>query len=131
MPSNGSALMTMLLILASMMSIEAQAATTEVNIKPKTCAVIEAGKPCHMKLKVSYQLDTLENTCIWIALRKQPEQCFSSLDVALLIDLTLTQDTQILIKDLNDRILDQFTVQVATYQPVNTRKRRGLNWNLL
>ncbi|MCL1040318.1 DUF3019 domain-containing protein [Shewanella marisflavi] len=131
MPSNAVSLMKYLLLLSLVASFYSYGNTTQVNVKPKTCAVIEAGSPCHMTLKISYRLDALEQTCIWIALRNAPEQCFDSLDVDHLLELTLTQDTQVLIKTLNDKILDEVTIKLATYQPVNTRKRRGLNWNLL
>ncbi|QYJ85509.1 DUF3019 domain-containing protein [Shewanella mesophila] len=123
--------MTMLLIWVSVLSVEVRAATTKVEIKPQTCAVIEAGTPCHMQLKISYHLLVLEQTCIWIALREKPEQCFDSLSVNHLFDLSLVEDTQVFIKDLNDKVLDEVTIQVAIYQPANTRRRRGLNWNLL
>ncbi|QYJ83213.1 MULTISPECIES: DUF3019 domain-containing protein [Shewanella] len=131
MPSNAIKLIQCMLLLALATSFYCQANSTQVNIKPKTCAVLEAGTPCHMTLKISYKLEALEQTCIWIALKEAPEQCFDRLSVDHLLELTLTKDTQVLIKDLNNKVLDEVTIQIATYQPVNTRKRRGLNWNLL
>ncbi|QYJ89270.1 DUF3019 domain-containing protein [Shewanella halotolerans] len=131
MPSNAIKLIQCMLLLALATSFYSQANSTQVNFKPKTCAVLEAGTPCQMTLKISYKLEALEQTCIWIALKEAPEQCFDRLSVDHLLELTLTKDTQVLIKDLNNKVLDEVTIQIATYQPVNTRKRRGLNWNLL
>ncbi|MCG9697646.1 DUF3019 domain-containing protein [Shewanella sp. Isolate11] len=131
MLSNKLALMKLLLSFLLLCSFEAHCTMTEVNVAPKTCAVLEEGKPCHIQLKVNYTLDNLEQTCIWLAHKTSPEQCFNRLDVAHFLELTLTKDTLVLIKNIDEKILEQVTIQIATYQPVNQRKRRGLNWNLL
>ncbi len=83
-----------------------------------------------MQLKVHYTLAQPQSTCIWLSNKDKPEQCFEHIDVAYFFDLSLTKDTQLIIK-AQDQVLETFTIQIATYQPIVQRKRRGLHWNLL
>ncbi|MCE9677758.1 DUF3019 domain-containing protein [Shewanella sp. AS1] len=131
MPSSCLVLIRYLSVFCLIYSINGFCALAEIEATPKTCAVLEAGDSCQLQLKVNYKLDQLQQTCIWVEQREKPEQCFDLIDVTHQLALTLTQDTQILIKNSDNKVLDSITIQVAIYQPVNSRKRRGFNWNLL
>ncbi len=130
MTSNYSAWPRLILVFLLLHSFGANGAISEVNIAPKTCVVIEQGNPCHMQLKINYILKKPQKTCIWLSNKDKPEQCFNRINVAHLFELSLTKDTQLMIK-AQDEVLEEFTIQIATYQPIDQRKRRGLHWNLL
>ncbi len=118
-------------LFALLCSFQSQSAMTKLDIAPKTCVVVEHDTPCHMLLKVNYNLKQLEQTCIWLDNRDKPIQCFNQLDVVHFFDVTVTKDTLLTIKNQNDEVLQEITIQIATYQPISQRKRRGLHWNLL
>lgn len=100
-------------------------------IKPKTCAVSEPGQVCQLELKIRFHLETVKQTCVWIASQSVPQKCYNKAEVNDLILISITEDTLVQIRDLDNHLIKQAVIHFAIYQPVKTRKRRGLNWNLL
>ncbi|QYJ78195.1 DUF3019 domain-containing protein [Shewanella acanthi] len=121
---------TSLLIISN---LGAKAQADEWRLTPNTCAVTGEKPACDIDLLFEYQSDIPQSLCIWMAEQAVVLACFEEkLDFKYQIQLTLEDDTLFELRDpKNNNTIKTGLVKVAKFEPANSRKRRGLNWNLL
>ncbi|GLR34200.1 DUF3019 domain-containing protein [Shewanella decolorationis] len=105
----------------------------EIRITPDTCAITLERPTCHLDLLIEYQSQVPQSLCLWVVKHTTALACFNdSLDFKYQVQLTIAEDTLFELRDLkNNQIVTTALVKVAKFEPANTRRRRGLNWNLL
>lgn len=118
------------LIISALISPLAQA--DELTLTPDTCAVTAEKPACRLDLLIEYQSDTPKSLCIWVAKHPIPLTCFENqIHFKYQVQLTLADDTLFELRDPKNNVITSGLVKVAKFEPANTRRRRGLNWNLL
>lgn len=119
------------LVLICLLSLSIRA--DELKITPNTCAITLERPTCHLNLLIEYQSKIPQSLCLWIVKHTTALVCFNdSLNFKYQVQLTIAEDTLLELRDLkNNQIVTTELVKVAKFEPANTRRRRGLNWNLL
>lgn len=104
----------------------------ELTLTPSTCVITDPEQNCQIDIDVEFQSNQLVNFCLWIDGIRKRDKCFQDKQsLTEQLSLTLAHDTLIELRDFNDRVLAEGLIKVATFEPINTRRRRGLGWNLL
>lgn len=104
----------------------------ELILTPSTCVIADPEQNCKIDIDVEFQSSQLVNFCLWIDGIRKHDKCFQGKHALTeQLSLTLAHDTLIELRDFNDRVLAEGLIKVATFEPINTRRRRGLGWNLL
>lgn len=100
---------------------------------PQACIVTEANSPCLLQLTIETTSPIDEPSCVYRSDMPQALTCMQTLQPQQKIQLTLqiTQAIELAVRTADGRLVAQQTIDYATYQPVTTRRRRGLGWNLL
>lgn len=105
---------------------------SELTLTPNTCAVTAERPACRLNLLIEYQSNTPKSLCIWVARHPIALTCFENqIRFKYQVQLTLADDTLFELRDPKNNIITSGLVKVAKFEPANTRRRRGLNWNLL
>lgn len=100
---------------------------------PQACIVTKPDTPCLLQLTIQATTAIDEPSCVYRSDMPHALTCVPTLQPQQKIQLTLqiTQATELALRTADGRLVAQQTIDYATYQPVTTRRRRGLGWNLL
>lgn len=120
-----------ILVFCCLLSLSIRA--DELKITPNTCATTLKSSTCNLDIIIEYLSPNKESMCIWIVKHSAAIACFKdSFGFKYQIQLTLAEDTLFELRNMNSNdIVATTLVKVAKFEPANTRRRRGLNWNLL
>jgi len=120
-----------ILVFCCLLSLSIRA--DELKITPDTCAITPERPMCNLNLLIEYQSNIPKSLCIWIVKHTATLACFKdSFGFKYRVKLTLAEDTSFELRDMNNNdVVATSIVRVAKFEPANTRRRRGLNWNLL
>ncbi|ALZ74631.1 DUF3019 domain-containing protein [Rheinheimera sp. F8] len=108
------------------------AATNRLVLKPDTCVRHAEQPQCILRLTVRFNQPQLQAFCLYLQHQKSALHCSrGDGEREVKLNVTLQSSLQLELRDEKQQVLASAPLKVAVYQPAQTRRRRGLGWNLL
>lgn len=105
---------------------------TELHLTPDTCVVQRPQTDCVLNFKVRFSEPQEQAYCLWAQHWTKALWCSTGQgEQELQLQISLRQTLVIEMRDPQQQLLARSELKLAVYQPAQTRRRRGLGWNLL
>lgn len=119
----------LLLMVGLCWHLPAFAEPSTLQIKPHTC-VVDAQGVCQVTLQIRFESPTPYAVCFLVR-QKQLRFCQPNAAIhELVVQLNVSEKTQIDVVDANnEQVLRIGYLEVASYEPNSTRKRRRFSWS--
>lgn len=115
-----------------LVSFDCFSRTTELQLTPDTCVRHVQNQDCVLAVRVRFSEPQLQAFCLYLQHSQHALHCSQgSGELEVLLHLVLSSSKQLELRDSQQQLLARAPLKVAVYQPVQTRRRRGLGWNLL
>ncbi|MCC5452263.1 DUF3019 domain-containing protein [Rheinheimera sp. UJ51] len=103
----------------------------DLILTPNLCVVTDEQPVCQLNLSIEYQAPLTEQACLWRSDDETPLSCYAAFNhVSLSLFLSIKRNTMFRLLDMNANLIAQAEFTTAKYNPVKSRRRRGLGWNL-
>lgn len=108
------------------------AAVESLLLKPDTCVRHAEQPECMLRLTVGFSQPQLQAFCLHLQHQKSALYCSrGDGEREVILNVTLKSSLLLELRDEKQQVLASAPLKVAVYQPAQTRRRRGLGWNLL
>ncbi|WP_026375802.1 DUF3019 domain-containing protein [Aestuariibacter salexigens] len=119
-----------LFLIAAIFSVSASANPSGgLSIAPKTCVVDASGK-CDVKLLMQFKADSATPVCFVIPEQQQQWCSASAIEHREQIDISTKTSLSVEVREQSNRdLLDRARLELAYYEPAQTRRRRQFSWS--
>ncbi len=105
---------------------------TELQLTPDTCVRHAQQQQCELAVRVRFSEPQLRAFCLYLQHRHSALHCSSGLgEEEVMLQISLVAPRLLELRDNSQQLIATAPLKVAIYQPAQTRRRRGLGWNLL